>query len=121
MSSRITIVFVLVAGFIGGAMSHYLFVTLPAQAQAPAQPPAEIRARKFVLVDENGTARGMFGFQSDATPAIQASFVRPKGLAKLIEAEVGSARQMGVDRKKSILPDLRPAPPPKANPLSPDT
>jgi hypothetical protein len=111
MSTKISNALGLVMGFIGGAMSHYLFVPKPAYAQAPAQPPAEIRARKFVLVDENGTPRGVFGFRSDGSPDIQVSFGKQKGLTKLISEEVGSARWIGVDREKSWLPDLKPTHP----------
>lgn len=88
-------------------MSHYLFAPMPAYAQASVQPPAEIRAQKFVLVDENGTPRGEFGFRNDGSPDIQIGWGKPRGLAKLIGgSEAGSARWLGVDRK-DVLPDLR--------------
>lgn len=105
----------LVAGFIGGAMSHYLFV--PMRVQAQAQSPTEVRAQKFVLVDGNGTVRGVFGFRSDGSPDIQIRLKmdKPKGLAKLIEAEVLSVRWMGTDRKSSLA-DLRPTLSPGAKP-----
>lgn len=106
MKTGITTALGMVAGFIGGAMSHYLLVPMPVRAQAPVQAPAEIRAQKFVLVDENGTPRGVFGFGSGGTPEIQVSLGKPKGLLKLISAEVVSARWMGVTGK-SVLPDLR--------------
>jgi hypothetical protein len=32
-----------------------------AYAQSPATAPAEIRAQKFIVVDENGVPRGAFG------------------------------------------------------------
>src|SRR5215469_9665788 len=103
MSNRITIALALVAGFIGGVMSH---LPMSVHAQTPPPAPAEIRAQKFVLVDENGTPRGVFGFRSDDSPDIQLRFGKPKGFAKIIEAEVCSARWIGVGGK-SVLPDLR--------------
>jgi len=116
MRNKITTVFALVAGFLGGVLSHYLF--LPATVQAQAQAPTEIRARKFVLVDENGTPRGVFGFQSNGNPEIQVRFDKPKGILKLVSAEVGTVRWMGVALEKNVLPDLKVAPPAKANPPS---
>jgi hypothetical protein len=114
MNTKITTALALLAGFVGGAMSHYLMVPMPVRAQGPVQSSPEIRAQKFVLVDENGTTRGVFGFQNDGTPAIQVNFGKSKGLFKLIGDGVGSARWLGVD-KKNILPDLRPTAPHKAN------
>jgi hypothetical protein len=69
MSTKFTITLALAAGFIGGLASRYL---RPAQvyAQAPASP-QDIRAQKFVLVDENGVARGVFGFEASGAPAIE--------------------------------------------------
>lgn len=115
MNTKITTALAVLAGFAGGAMSHYLMVPMPVRAQAPVQASPEIRAQKFVLIDENGTARGVFGFQNDGTPAIQVNFGKPKGLFKPIGDSVFSAHWLGVD-KKNVLPDLGPTPPPKANP-----
>ena len=102
MSNRITIAFALAAGFIGGAGFHYLFTPMPVRAQTQTPPPLEIRARKFVLVDENGTALGVFGFRSDGSPDVQIG--DGKGYT-------ASARWGPVFRKKSVLPDLKPSGP----------
>jgi hypothetical protein len=115
MNTKITTALALLAGFVGGAMSHYLMVPMPVRAQVPVQSSPEIRAQKFVLVDENDTTRGVFGFPNDGTPDIQVNFGKPTGRFKFIEDGVGSARWLGVD-KKNILPDLRPTLPRKANP-----
>jgi hypothetical protein len=110
MNKAITTALGLVAGFIGGAMSHYLFAPMTVQAQA--QSPTEIRAQKFVLVDKNGTVRGVFGFRSNGSPDIQirARIHEPKGLAKLIEPEVESVRWTGGMGRNGTMPDLRPTP-----------
>jgi hypothetical protein len=62
----------LVAGFSGGAMSHYLFVPMTVQAQAQSAT-KEIRAGKFVLVDDNGLPRGAFaiGTKFDDRPVLE--------------------------------------------------
>ena len=109
MNKAITTALGLVAGFIGGAMSHYVFVPTPVLAQPPVPSQLEIRAQKFVLVDENGTARGVFGFQSDGNPALQVRYGKGRG-------DVVSPRWNGVFLQRNVLPDLRLAPPPKADP-----
>jgi hypothetical protein len=86
MNTKTTAVLALVAGFIGGAMSHYLFVPAAVRAQGPVQSSTEIRAQKFVLVDENGTSRGVFGFRSDGSPDLQVTFGKPNGQSKILEA-----------------------------------
>ena len=70
MKSKFTITLALTAGFIGGLASRYLGPA-PVYAQAPPSP-QEIRARKFVLVDETGAARGVFGIEGNGTPIIEA-------------------------------------------------
>jgi hypothetical protein len=60
MSPKTTIVLAFVAGLTGGIVSQHLAGT-PVYAQAPAAEAKEIRAEKFVLVDENGSPRGAFG------------------------------------------------------------
>ncbi len=102
MSTKVTTALGLVMGFIGGAMSHYFFAPTPVHAQSPV----EIRAQKFILVDENGTPRGVFGFRSDGSPDLQVSFGKPKGVQKLLGgAEAGSVRWLGIGGKNEM-PDL---------------
>lgn len=69
MNTKFTIALALAAGFIGGDASRY-FEPAPVFAQAPAAP-QEIRAQKFVLVDETGAARGVFGIEENGTPQIE--------------------------------------------------
>jgi hypothetical protein len=89
------------AGFVGGAMFHYICSPLPVQAHQQA--PSEIRAQKFVLVDENGMVRGVFGFRTDGSPDIQVEL--PK--RRFWSGGVASPRWLGVVGR-SILPDLKP-------------
>jgi hypothetical protein len=67
-----TITLALAAGFLGGLTSRYDGPT-PVYAQLPASSP-EVRAQKFVLVDPNGVARGVFGIESrSSTPKAASS------------------------------------------------
>jgi hypothetical protein len=69
MSTRLTVTIALAAGFIGGLAFRY-YGTPPAYAQSPASP-EEMRAQKFVLVDETGKARGVFGIEGNGAPVIE--------------------------------------------------
>jgi hypothetical protein len=55
------------AGLAGGVISSYL---RPVVAQAQSQPPQEIRAQRFTLVDQDGVALGMFSFDAAGHPQI---------------------------------------------------
>jgi hypothetical protein len=70
MSTNFTLVLALAAGFLGGLASRY-WSPAPVHAQAASTLPAEIRAHKFVLVDENGVARGVFGLETNGTPTVE--------------------------------------------------
>ncbi len=75
MSTKFTITLALAAGFIGGFASRYS-TPAPVLAQTLVIP-EESRAHKFVLVDENGTSRGVFGIESNGAPEIE--ITDPKG------------------------------------------
>ncbi|HEY6328510.1 MAG TPA: hypothetical protein VI756_04165 [Blastocatellia bacterium] len=81
MKAKYSIVLALIAGFAGGFASNHL---TPGRAYAKndsgapsvnaggqVAPPAEISAHKFVLVDENGLACGVFGVESNGAPVIE--------------------------------------------------
>jgi hypothetical protein len=70
MSTRTTLILAIAAGFAGGIISQRIALT-PVFAQAPVAPAAEIRAQKFVLVDENGKARGVFGLETNGSPFVE--------------------------------------------------
>jgi hypothetical protein len=70
MSPKTTIALALAAGFIGGIASQRI-VPAPVWAQEQASVPQEIRAHKFVLVDEAGVSRGVFGFDKYQRPNIE--------------------------------------------------
>jgi hypothetical protein len=61
MKNRTTLALALAAGFMGGIVSQRI-VPPSVWAQDHAIVPDEIRAHKFVLVDEAGVSRGIFGF-----------------------------------------------------------
>jgi hypothetical protein len=71
MSAESTIILALAAGFIGGLAARFIEPALT-YAQAPASP-QEIRAQKFVLIDETGAARGVFGIETNGAPEIEVS------------------------------------------------
>jgi hypothetical protein len=70
MSTRTTLTLAVAAGFFGGIISQRIVPT-PVFAQAQPLPPTEIQAQRFVLVDKNGTARGVFGFETNGSPVIE--------------------------------------------------
>ena len=66
---KLNLAMALAAGFVGGALSHYL--APPAvQAETPAVP-AELRARSFLLVNEKGAVRGTFAMDGNGRPALR--------------------------------------------------
>jgi len=69
MRTNFCILSALVAGFLGGLASRYI-IPAPVHAQAPAVP-EEVRAKKFVLVDEKGVARGVFGIERGGVPVVE--------------------------------------------------
>lgn len=88
MNNKLTILLALAAGMIGGLVSRY-FVPTSVFAQA-ASSPQEIRVLRFVLVDENGAARGAFGFESNGAPLIEVA--DSKGRIYNTEMQLGRAR-----------------------------
>ena len=73
MNTQTTLILALAAGFIGGIVSQHLPLT-SVFAQAPMPAAKEIRAEKFVIVDENGLPRGAFGINpKDGWPMIEST------------------------------------------------
>jgi len=67
LNRTLTLTFAFAAGLLGGSLSHSAVPTVVfAQAQSTA--PKEIRAQRFILVDENGTIRGLFAIEPPASP-----------------------------------------------------
>ena len=58
------------AGFVGGALSHYLAPT-PVRAEALPPVSAEVRARSFLLVNEYGSVIGKFTADRGGRPSIR--------------------------------------------------
>ena len=59
----------LAAGLLGGILSHYIFVTPLVHAQS--EPPKEVRAQSFVLMNEKGEPGGTFAFDEQGRPIIR--------------------------------------------------
>ena len=55
------------AGLLGGILSTYI---APQLVHAQSQPPSEIRAQCFTLVNRDGVALGTFSFDSVGRPRI---------------------------------------------------
>jgi hypothetical protein len=70
MNTKTTVAIALAAGFIGGMASPRL-VPAPVWAQEQVSVRQEIRAHKFVLVDEAGVSRGVLGFDKYQRPSIE--------------------------------------------------
>ena len=70
MNRTLTLTLALAAGLCGGLLSRYVApAAVHAQAQTPA--PKEIRAQSFVLVNAQGTAFGLMGFDPRGNPIIK--------------------------------------------------
>ena len=69
MNSKFTLLLAAAAGFAGGFVSRYASPA-PVHAQAPAVQ-QEVRAQKFVLMDQGGLPRGAFGIETDGTVQIE--------------------------------------------------
>ena len=62
MSTKTTIALAIAAGFMGGIASQRI-MPVPVRAQEQASIPQEIRAHKFVLVNDAGVDLGVFGIK----------------------------------------------------------
>ena len=71
MSTKGTVVLAFTAGLAGGIISQRIMVR-PVYAQGSTSAPTEIRAERFVIVDDNGLPRGAFGFSTkDDWPTLE--------------------------------------------------
>lgn len=69
MNRKFNLTLALIAGLVGGFASRYLTpISVFAQSQAPI--PKEIKAQRFVIVNEEGQALGVFGFDRNGTPMV---------------------------------------------------
>jgi hypothetical protein len=55
------------AGLVGGVISTYVS---PRLAYAQSQPPSEIRAQSFSLVNQEGVTMGNFSFDTEGRPKL---------------------------------------------------
>ena len=67
---KLNLALALACGLVGGVVSHFL-VPQAVQAETPAPPAAEVRARSFLLVNEKGAVVGRFAAESGDRPAIR--------------------------------------------------
>ena len=91
MSNRTTVILALAAGFVGGMTSQRI-APVPAWAQGSAPVPPEIRAHKFVLVDEAGVDRGVLGFGKKGAPALEMMDLKGRRRTFVADGEFGQGR-----------------------------
>ena len=70
MNRKLNLILGLAAGLVGGLLSRYL-VPSPVYAQAQIPAPREMRAQSFVLVNAQGVALGLMGFDPQGHPVIK--------------------------------------------------
>ena len=70
MNRKLNVTLALAAGLLGGLLSRYITPT-PVFAQVQAPVPKEIRAQRFVLVNDQGVPLGVFGFDREGVPTIK--------------------------------------------------
>ncbi len=68
MNSKTMLVLAVIAGFLGGIVSQHIGLGI---VHAQNSPPPEVRAQRFVIVDETGAPRGAFGLDKKGVPAIE--------------------------------------------------
>lgn len=69
MNRRGRVFFSMIVGFCGGIFAPYVSGRLVG-AQEPRQTEKVVTAQKFVLVNEQGTSAGIFGFDEHGSPEI---------------------------------------------------
>jgi hypothetical protein len=70
MNRNLNLVLALAAGLLGGLISRYISpVAVLAQTQTPV--PREIRSQSFVLVNAQGVAMGLMGFDPQGRPVMK--------------------------------------------------
>ena len=70
MNRKLNLILALAAGLLGGLLSRYV-APMPVHAQAQTAAPKEIRAQSFVLVNAQGVALGLMGFDPQGRPVIK--------------------------------------------------
>ena len=51
-----------IAGVLGGLLSHFSWTPLISHPQSPESAPKEVRSQSFVLVDDKGNVQGVLSF-----------------------------------------------------------
>jgi hypothetical protein len=67
MNRKLNVTVAVVAGLLGGLVSRYL-TPIPVFAKVQAPIPREIRAQKFVIVNEQGAAQESSGLTATVSP-----------------------------------------------------
>ena len=102
MSTRTTLLLAIFAGFFGGIISRRIALT-PVFAQTLTPATKEIRAERFVVVDENGLPRGAFGIDTKSGwPIIE--FTDSKGHVRRLRYEV-EGPGLSAKGKSSVVPE----------------
>jgi hypothetical protein len=88
----------LAAGLLGGLLSHYVSPVLVHAAQA-APPPKEVRAQSFLLVNDDGSPAGLFGFDLNGHPNIKL-FDRTGKVTWSTDVRAANSRPLAVNTEK---------------------
>ncbi|HMD31940.1 MAG TPA: hypothetical protein VKG84_08520 [Candidatus Acidoferrales bacterium] len=67
---KLNLALALASGLVGGVASRYI-APQTVEAQSPAPPTAEVRARSFLLVNDKGAVVGRLAAESGGKPAIR--------------------------------------------------
>jgi len=109
MNQKLALAVAMAAGFVGGILSQYLS---PVLVHAQAQAPKEMRAQNFVLVNEQGVAYGLFGFNPEGEPVMKIIDERGRTVwSAPPEPLVGTPR-----RQRPFLREPQPLPQPRVQP-----
>jgi hypothetical protein len=92
MNHKMYIGLSLAAGLLGGFLSHYV-PSERVHAQTETLPVREIRAQGFVLVNDDGSPAGLFGFDKDG----KANIVLLDAAGKVVWKAIGPASTLNPD------------------------
>lgn len=69
MNRKMNLGLTLATGLLGGFLSHYISPEL-VHAQTKTVPAKEIKAQRFLLVNDDGSTAGLFGFDQDGNATV---------------------------------------------------
>src|ERR1700727_477934 len=92
MNRKMNLGLSLAVGLLGGFLAHYISPEL-VHAQTDTVPAKEIKAHDFVLVNDDGTPAGLFGFDKDG----KANILLLDAAGKVVWKATGPASTLNPD------------------------